>query len=112
MKNMQKNAIRTIRRPQYNSHTEPLFTNSDNLGVGDLYDSEITLFMHDYTDYKLPSSFDTFKRKIQESHQTRQSNLHVLFVERSKSVFANVCVIYEYITIHGLTKSTQPHASK
>ena len=46
--------------------------------------------MHDYIHHKLPSSFDnTFKHnyEIQESYQTRQSNL--LFIERSKSVFAS-----------------------
>ena len=96
-KTLQKHAIRTIHRAQYNSHTEPLFKNSGILRVRDLYESEVTLFMHDYTHHKLPSSFDnTFKHnyEIQESHQTRQSNL--LFIERSKSVFASQLPYYTF----------------
>ena len=96
-KTLQKHAIRTIHRAQYNSHTEPLFKNSGILRVSDLYESEVTLFMHDYIHHKLPSSFDnTFKHnyEIQESHQTRQSNL--LFIERSKSVFASQLPYYTF----------------
>ena len=53
--------------------------------------------MHDYIHHKLSSSFDnTFKHKyeIQESHQTRQSNL--LFIDRSKSVFASQLPYYTF----------------
>ena len=53
--------------------------------------------MHDYSHHKLPSSFDnTFKHnyEIQESHQTRQSNL--LFIERSKFVFASQLPYYTF----------------
>jgi hypothetical protein len=87
---LQKRAIRTIHRSNYNSHTEPLFKSSGILNVKDLYDFQVALFMHDYVCKKLPSSFDNIFRRnceVQDSHQTRQSNL--LFIEKCNSVFAS-----------------------
>ncbi len=94
---LQKRAIRTIHRSNYNSHTEPLFKSSGILKVKDLYESQVALFMHDYVCKKLPSSFDnTFKHnyEIQEAHQTRQSNL--IFIERCNSVYASKLPYYTF----------------
>jgi len=55
---LQKRAIRTICKVQYNSHTEPLFKNLTILKIKDQFEYEITLFMNKYKQNKLPSSFD------------------------------------------------------
>ena len=75
---LQKRAIRTIHRSNYNSHTEPLFKSSGILNVKDLYEFQVALFMHDYVCKKVPSSFDNIFKpnyEVQDSHQTSQSNL-------------------------------------
>jgi hypothetical protein len=92
---LQKRAIRTIHRSNYNSHTEPWFKSSGILKVKDLYESQVALFMHDYVCKKLPSSFDnTLKHnyEIQEVHQTRQSNL--IFIERCNCLCQQTTILH------------------
>ena len=54
---LQKRAIRSINKATYNSHTDPLVRSSQILKVPDLYIYQSTLFMFDYVNKNLPSSF-------------------------------------------------------
>ncbi len=75
---LQKRAIRLINRSAYNSHTDPLFKNSQILKLNDLYTYETTMFMYKYMTNKLPPSFANIfiqNHLRQEHHNTRQVNL-------------------------------------
>ena len=92
---LQKRAIRSINKATYNSHTDPLFRSSQVLKVPDLHLYQSTLFMFDYVNKNLPSSFNNvfpYNRDIQTIHQTRQSD--VLYVPRCTSSFANKLPFY------------------
>ena len=92
---LQKRAIRSINKATYNSHTDPLFRSSQILKVPDLYLYQSTLFMFDYVNKNLPSSFNNvfpYNRDIQTIRQTRQSDL--LYVPRCTSSFANKLPFY------------------
>ena len=74
---LKKRAIRTINNAKYRSHTDPLFRKSQVLKLSDMYTLQATLFMYDYTNNRLPSSFShifPLNREIQESRLTRQSH--------------------------------------
>jgi hypothetical protein len=80
---LQKRAIRTINKASYNSHTEPLFKQSNIMIINDQYDYEVALFMHDYMTNNLPTSFqNTYmcNYEVHESNQTRRSNQ--LYIKR------------------------------
>ena len=86
---LQKRAIRTINNAKYRSHTDPLFRKSQLLKLSDMYTLQATLFMYDYTNNRLPSSFShifPLNREIQESRLTRQSNL--FYITRGVSNFS------------------------
>ena len=86
---LQKRALRAIHNKKYNSHTDPLFKHSMILKVSDLHELEVLSFMHDYTNEKLPSSFDDIYRRnneINSAYLTRQSNLYHVARTKSKSI--------------------------
>ena len=86
---LQKRAIRTINNAKYRSHTDPLFRKSQVLKLSDMYTLQATLFMYDYTNNRLPSSFShifPLNREIQESRLTRQS--HLFYITRGVSNFS------------------------
>ena len=75
---LQKRAIRLINGVKYNSHTDHLFRKNSILKLKDLYELNVTLFMHDYCCGKLPQSFSgvfKYNHEMQNIHITRQSNL-------------------------------------
>ena len=55
---LQKSAIRTTHKAIHNSHTEPLFKQSNILKLKDLYEYQSSLFMYDFTNNRLPDSID------------------------------------------------------
>lgn len=74
---LQKLAIRTMCKVQYNSHIEPLSKNLEILKTTDQFEYEITLFMNKYKQNKLPSSFDksfSYNHEIQNRFTTRLSH--------------------------------------
>ena len=86
---IQKRAMRTIHNKHYKSHSDPLFRQSGVLKVSDLYQLEVLLFMHDYMNDKLPSSFQnsfTLNYDVQESYITRQSNMFNIPMTKSRFV--------------------------
>ena len=94
---LQKRALRLIHKASYNSHTDPLFRKSGILKVTDLYEHQVTLFMHDFCMNKLPQSFDAMYTKnhgIQNNRPTRQSNL--FHIERCDSTFSSKLPIYNF----------------
>ena len=94
---LQKRAIRTINKASYNSHTEPLFKQSNIMKVNDQYDYEVDLFMQGYITNNLPTSFqNTYMHtyEVHERHQTRQSNQ--LYMKRCDSRFAKSLPLYSF----------------
>jgi exonuclease III len=73
---LQKRAIRTITLSKYNAHTEPLFKKLKILPVDHLIEFSRLLFMHNFTQHKLPNSFiNTWltnqERRGEENRQLR-----------------------------------------
>ena len=86
---VKKRALRAIHNKKYNSHTDPLFKHSRILKLSDLHELEVLLCMHDYTNTKLPSSFEDIYRlnnEVNNSYLTRQSNLYHVARTKSKSI--------------------------
>ena len=94
---LQKRAIRTICKVQYNSHTEPLFRKFGILKIKDQFEYETTIFMNKYRLNKLPCSFDkafSFNHDVQSRLTTRQSNQ--LYIQRCDSTFASKLPLFEF----------------
>ncbi len=97
---LQKRAVRIITNSGYNSHTEPLFKRCQLFKLEDLYEFQVSLFMHDFINSKLPHSFNgvfRFNSDIQDSHRTRQSNL--INVPRCDSAYSNRLPLYSFPVI-------------
>ena len=85
---LQKRAIRTICRANYNSHTEPLFKKLNIMKLKEQYEYEAAILMYKFVHNKLPLYFKhTFKfhYEVQSSHLTRQSSL--IYIKRCDSNF-------------------------
>ena len=85
---LQKKTIRVLNKANYNSHTDPLFKQSNILKVGDQYKYE-AMILHNFLGNKLPKSFDQvfqLNRDVREVHETRQSNL--IYMKRCDSEFS------------------------
>ena len=109
---LQKRAIRTINRANYNSHTEPLFKKCGILKLNDLYESQVALFMRDYVSNILPMSFDKlyhFNYEIQKDHETRQSNQ--MYIQRCNSAFAGKLPLYKFPLIWNKWCNVLPNIS-
>jgi len=94
---LQKRAIRTISRANYNSHTEPLLKKLNFMKLKDLYEYEVALFMYKFTKHELPLSFENtfkFKHEIQTSYSTRQSSQ--IYIRRCDSKFAKQLPLYHF----------------
>ena len=94
---LQKRAIRSINKASYNSDTEPLFSRSQILKLEDLYQYQSILFMYDYANKHLPTSFNSmfpYNRDIQTTHLTRQSDL--LAIPRSLSNFSRKLPFHQF----------------
>lgn len=68
---LQKRALRAISKKPYLSHTEPLFKQNRILKIGDLYSLQISLFMYDLHNNKLPTSFNKLRRQRTHPRATR-----------------------------------------
>ena len=94
---LQKRAIRTVQRSSYNSHTSPLFKQSNELNLHDLYIYHVLLSLKYYRDGKLPPSFLNMfmlNKNINETHKTRQSDLYHIKV--CKNEFSKNLPLIEY----------------
>ena len=86
---LQKKALRYIYKAKYNSHTEPLFKNAQILMLKDLYQSQVALFMHDYENNLLPSSFiNTFSHNGDININCRTRFSHRIYLPRYTSRFS------------------------
>ena len=87
---IQKRALRTITKANYNSHTEPLFRKCEILKIEDQYEHQTSLFMYDFVNNLLPKSFEnSFKLNIEliPDRTTRQSIL--FFIPKAKNQFVS-----------------------
>ena len=74
---LQKKAIRCINKLYYNAHTEPLFIRNKILKLDDLYKFELSKFMFDCINGKLPTPILEFfiTNATIHAHHTRQRNV-------------------------------------
>ena len=81
-------------RANFNSHREPLFKKMHILKIQDQYEYEAAIFMTNFTQNKLPSSFNnlfTFNHEIRDNRETRLWSL--LHVRRCDSAFSKKYII-------------------
>ena len=71
----QKNAIRILNNAKYNSHTEPLFKNSNILPLFMLIDFFKLQFFHCYTTNQLPASFSNIWQRNEDRRMEDQAVL-------------------------------------
>ena len=94
---LQKRAIRTISKANFNSHTEPLLKQLSILKLKDLYEYEVALFMYKFTKKELPLSFQhtfNYNHEIYANHSTRQSSK--IYIRRCDSRFAKHLPLYNF----------------
>ena len=94
---LQKRGIRVVNRAQYKSHTEPLFKNSSVLKLNDIYEQQVVLFVLDYVQGRLPSSFNNvflFNSDLNTEHRTRQSKL--MHVPKGRTCFCAKLPYFNY----------------
>ena len=74
---LQKKAIRCINKLYYNAHIEPLFIRNKILKLDDLYKFELSKFMFDCINGKLPTRILEFfiTNATIHAHHTRQRNV-------------------------------------
>ena len=73
---LHKRAIRVINSASYNSHTEPLFKQSQVLAFKELYIYETMLFMHGHFNEMVPSSLSEMfilNENVTQLYTARQS---------------------------------------
>ena len=77
---LQRKAIRAITNSKYNTSSSQLFKKTKILKLGDIYNTQINMFMYDYTTSNVPTSLSqlfTSNNSI-HSHQTRhQNDMHI-----------------------------------
>ena len=72
---LQKRAMRTINNMPYRSHTDPLFRKEKILKIKDIYNWQVSVFVHKYKHTKtLPLSFIDYFPSRQRNILTRQCN--------------------------------------
>ena len=86
---LQKWAIRVISNSHYRSHTASIFQKYDILNVYDSYKLEVGVFMYQYFQNLLPSSFNTFFSKRSDIHDYHTRNRSNFNQTRNKKKFAD-----------------------
>ena len=105
---LQKQAIRIAHGASFKCHSEPLFKQSANLTIKDLFSYEIMIFMKNLQDGRLPASFNgTFilnQNRFTCTYKTRQS--YHYFIPKTRNKFterlppSNYPKVWNYIIPH------------
>ena len=85
---LQKWAMRVISNSHYRSHTVSIFQKYNILNVYDSYKLEVGVFMYQYFQNLLPSSFNTFFSKCSDIHDYHTRNRSNFNQTRNKKKFA------------------------
>ena len=85
---LQKKAIGIINNKPYCYHTEPLFKKENILTIDHQFNLQVTLFMHDFLNNRLPKSFNNFFQLNANliRRQTRQHN--TFYIGRPRTNFS------------------------
>ena len=86
---LQKWAMRIISNSHYRSHTAPIFYKYNILNVYDSYKLEVGVFMYQYFQNFLPSSFNTFFSKRSDIHDYHTRNRSNFNQTRNRKKFAD-----------------------
>jgi hypothetical protein len=92
---LQKKAIRTVSKSNYNAHTEPLFKNLQILKLKDIFTFQLSKIMYSFINISLPDplmTMFTVNTHI-HSHETRQ--LHQPHIQYRKTAFLSKTFIYQ-----------------
>ena len=86
----QKYAIRVITKSKFNTHTEPLFKKCSVLPITQLIEYSKLLFMHNYTQQRLPSCFNNTwvtnqERRMNEERTLRNEDDYFIQLARTKT---------------------------
>ena len=82
---LQKKIIRNIHSVPYNTHSAPLFTNSNILNIFDLYSYQVGIFMYKFHHGLLPESFDSFFAYNYEFHNYNTRSKTSIHVDYSRT---------------------------
>ena len=94
---LQKRALRYIHNATYNSHTDPLFKNSEILKLDDIYEQQTVLFMYDYINHRLPISFNhMFKLKSEMVTGYNTRTTEYFHIPLSKTQFLDAMPIIHF----------------
>ena len=85
---LQKRAVRIISNAGYNDHTQPLFKELGILNIRDIFKHQIASFMYEYESGNLPTIFDSFFKRVNESYQynARSASLSKLASSKTNKV--------------------------
>ena len=92
---LQKKAIRTVSKANYNAHTEPLFKNLQILKLKDIFTFHLSQIMYSFINISLPDplmTMFTVGRNI-HSHDTR--HLHQPHIQYRKTAFLSKTFIHQ-----------------
>ncbi len=92
---LQKKSIRIIHSKPYNSHTEPLFKQSNILKIQDQYKVNVSIFMYQLKHDILPRSFNTLKYfRYREQPHTRQTEL--AHYTRARTIYTSLLPLHQF----------------
>ena len=85
---LQKKAIRIISNSGFNDHTRPIFKKLNILNIREVFKHQIASFIYEYEYGNLPIIFDSFLKKVKESHpyNTRSASLGKFTIVKNKTV--------------------------
>ena len=77
---LQRKAIRAITNSKYNTSSSQLFKKTKILKLGDIYNTQINMFMYDYTTSNVPTSLSqlfTSNNSIHSQQTRHQNDMHI-----------------------------------
>ena len=87
---VQKRAVRVVTNSKYRAHTDPLFKKLSVLKLNDMYKQQSALFMHDYSNKRLPISFHDFYPDPRHGRSTTRSCELNVYIPKSRTNFSKL----------------------
>ena len=94
---LQKKAVRIITTSDFYAHSSPLFKKLEIMKVIDLVYYRNALFMHDYSNSKLPNAFSGFFIKVikKHSYNTRLASKQSYYLPQIKTNYGKFSLRYK-----------------
>jgi len=91
---LQKNAIRTVSKSNYNAHIEPLFKKLQILKLKDICTFQLSKLMYSFINISLPDPLMTMFTVNRHIHSHKTRCLHQLHIQYRKTAFLPKTFIY------------------